>query len=213
TRRHGAGDIGEGGRRCPSHVGETRVEPHGAACGNGIGTGRKDHGEVRTGWFEDRRQRKIVHGQAVVGAGGVEVGPAEAEAAAVGDGKAGDLAGHGGAVGGVVAVLGAGGGGVGRIEVQRIHVHPAAVGQAGGIEAVLEVEGVDTAGRAQAPLFAGVGDVERGDFAAHVVGEGSAEAGGQRPAEQATQGAFAAAAGAEAVAVAGVAAARARLVL
>ena len=62
-------------------------------------------------------------------------------------------------------------GGRRRDEVERVDVDPGAGRQAGRVEAVLEVEPIDAAGGPDAPLLAGVRDLEAGDRLAGVVGE------------------------------------------
>ena len=104
---------------------------------------------------------EIVDGEAVVGAGRVDVEPADPEGRAVGDGEAGDVERQGGAVRGQIAVQGAGRAGRDRgVEIELVDVGPGAGGEAGRVEADLEVElvGDGAVDAAEPPLLADIGD-------------------------------------------------------
>ena len=155
-----------------------------------------------------RGKREIVDGEPVIGTGGIEVIPANEECGARSDVEAGDGDGrdHRAIGGGVAVQCGSGGGRAdGAVEVQRIDVGPGARGKCRGVSGVLEVEtiGAGCGGVADSPLFAGVGDDERGDGTPGVVDERSAngrrEGTAQQSAERAISGV-----GAKAINVAGV---------
>ncbi|PKO37986.1 MAG: hypothetical protein CVU33_10320 [Betaproteobacteria bacterium HGW-Betaproteobacteria-6] len=102
-------------------------------------------------------QRKIVDGQAIVRAAGIEIDPAQPETGVGSDLKAADGAFQGCSAGGGIAVAGADVGCVGANEVQCCEVDEVSLGQRDGIGAVLKNQAVAAVGFAEAPLLTGEG--------------------------------------------------------
>src|SRR4051794_14739580 len=151
-----------------------------------------------------RREREVVDGQPIVGAAGIKVDPANPDRRAVGQVETGEGTGAAGAVGRGVTVEGSDCGGNDRTgEVGGVRIHPRARGNAGRVEAVLEVDLVryGAAARSEAPLFADVRDVDAGDPPAGAVGERRAKRRYEAAALQSAQRSFSRTRGAEAVAI------------
>src|SRR5262249_59833812 len=119
-----------------------------------------------------RRKREIVNGQAVIGAGSVEIEPPNEKRRAIGDAQPRDRKTDRGAIGGRVSIERsgrAGGDRAGKIEL--IDIRPGSGRKTGSICAVLEINPVGAPRRSQSPLLAGVTDLEAGNRRACIVGE------------------------------------------
>ena len=149
-----------------------------------------------------RSQGEVVDGEAVVGAGRVEVVPANPERLARRDRESRDRRGNRAAVRGRVAVERARRREVRGREIEGVGIGPGACREVCRVEAVLEVEPVGAAGRAEAPFLTGVRDVEGCDRAARRVRELRADGRRERAAQQRAERALGGAGRAEAVRIA-----------
>ncbi len=207
-------------------IGRRDVERHAAVRGSG--DGHREAGDHRAAVaFRHRRvadrksrfaaamrrDREIVDGKTVVSARRVEIDPAYPEGPTRWHVETADDAADRCPVGsGLTIECAEGAGGRRRDEVERVDVDPRAVVQAGGIQAVLEIEAIDPAERAKPPLFARISDLQAADRRAGVVREEPADERDQAAALQAAERTIGARRRTEAIGVAGVDAAGSRRV-
>ena len=160
-----------------------------------------------------RRDREAVDRKTVVSARRVEIDPADPEGPTRRHAEtADDAADRDPVCGGLTVERADGAGGRRRDEIERVDVDPRAGVQAGGIQAVLEIEAIDPAERAKPPLLARISDLQAADRRAGVVREEPADERDQAAALQAAERTIGARRRTEAIGVAGVAAAGSRRV-